>query len=123
MKKVLSGLVLVSVLFGFNNIQNSSNYDVSGKVIRAYKQAGYGRMAREWLFMDIKTKNGVRQIAIAPTFRISNLDIKEGDEVKISGFIPPMWVGVIKACDIYDITQKRDYPICGGYNRSKGVRE
>ena len=60
-------------------------------------------------------------MTIAPTFRISNLPIKEGDEVSVNGFTPLKFSnGVIKAVDIYDMTQKKDYPIsrwgnCGGY--------
>jgi len=114
MKKLLLSLGLIGSLFAFQNIQNSTNYNIQGKVIKAYTQNGYGKMQNQWLFMDIKTKNGIRQIAIAPTFRIPNLDINEGDLVKINGFTPPMFpAGVIKAWDIYDETQKKDYPISG----------
>jgi len=115
MKKfVLFGLVLSS-LFAFRSIEgNYSNYIV-GKVVKAYTQAGFGRWGREWLFMDVKSKDGkVYHIAIAPTFVISNLGINEGDEVKVAGFVPPIFPnGYIKAVNIYDVTQKRDYPITG----------
>ena len=121
MKRFLLSVGLISSLLAFDNIQNNTSYIVEGKVIKAYTQNGYGRMQNQWLFMNIKTSNGViRQIAIAPTFRISNLPIKEGDIVKINGFTPPMFpIGVIKAWDIYDKTQKKDYPISGynGYRR------
>ena len=119
MKKLLLTLSIVGSLFAFNSIstQNTeNNYDVEGKVIKAYTQRGYGRMGSEWLFMDIKAKDGkIYKIAIAPTFRISNLPIKEGDIVKVDGWTPPMFeAGVLKAIDIYDETQKRDYPINDG---------
>ena len=120
MKKLLASLFLVGSLFGFNNVQNNTSYVLEGQVVKAYTQNGYGRMQNQWLFMDVKTKDGIRQVAIAPTFRISNLPIKEGDVVKVNGITPPMFpAGVIKAWDIYDVTQKRDYPISGynGYGR------
>jgi len=114
MKKLLLTTILAGSLFAFNGIQNSASLNVEGQVIKTYKQNGYGRMKREWLFMDIKTKDGMRQVAIAPTFRISNLEIKTGDIVKVNGFTPAMFpIGVIKAWDIYDETQKKDYPISG----------
>ena len=116
MKKLLLIGGLVGSLFGFNNIVNNvnSNY-IEGKVVKAYIKSGYGRKQIQWLFMDVKTKNGIKQVAIAPTFRISNLPINEGDEVKVKGITPPRFpAGVIKAWDIYDITQKKDYPISGG---------
>jgi len=117
MKKLLLSLGLVGSLFAFQNIHNNTNYVLEGKVVKAYTQNGYGRMQNQWLFMEVKTKNGIRQVAIAPTFRISNLGIKEGDIIKVNGFTPPMFpAGVIKAWDIYDVTQHKDYPISGnGY--------
>ena len=120
MKKLLLIGGLVGSLFGFNNIVNNVNsnynYVVEGKVVKAYTQNGYGRRQTQWLFIDVKTKNGIKQVAIAPTFRISNLPINEGDEVKVNGITPLRFpAGVIKAWDIYDITQKKDYPISGGY--------
>jgi len=123
MKKLyLSTLVAVSTLFGFQGIHNNTTYSIEGKVLKAYTQNGYGRMQNQWLFMDVKTDKEKVQIAIAPTFRISNLGIKEGDIVKINGITPPMWpAGVIKAWDIYDVTQKKDYPISGhgGWNERR----
>jgi hypothetical protein len=126
MKKLLLATLIGVGLFGFNSIDgkvntkiqqvqnNSNNYILSGKVRKAYTQTGYGPRGFEWLFMDVETKNGVIKIGIAPTFRISNLPINEGDIVKIDGFTPPYWPkGVIKAWDIYDVTQKKDYPIVG----------
>ena len=115
MKKLLLASMVVLSLFGFNSIQNNVNSNYTGKVIKAYVDKGYGRMEANWLFMDVKTKNGnIIKVAIAPTFKISNLPINEGDEVRVSGFTPYMFPnGVIKAFDIYDITQKRDYPISG----------
>jgi len=115
MKKFVLFILVLSSLFAFRNIEgNYSNY-IIGKVIRAYTKAGFGRWGREWLFMDVKSKdNKVYHIAIAPTFVISNLGIIEGDEVKVAGFVPPIFPnGYIKAVDIYDVTQKRDYPISG----------
>ena len=75
--------------------------------------------------MDIVADNGTTyKIAIAPTLKIANLPIKEGDRVRVDGFTPPMFPeGVIKAVDIYDITQQKDYPISGrnnGYGRCGG---
>ena len=91
-------------------------------------------MGYNWLFMDVKSNNGkIYKVAIAPTCIISNLPIKEGDKVKVEGFIPPVFPSnVTKAVDIYDVTQKRDYPIvgygcgggygngCGGWYRGRG---
>jgi len=119
MNKLFISAVLAGSLFAFNNVQNNTNYVLEGKVVKAYTQNGYGRMQNQWLFMNVKTKDGIRQVAIAPTFRISNLGINEGDIIKVNGFTPPMFpAGVIKAWDIYDETQKKDYPISGnGYRR------
>ena len=119
MKKYIMFVLMSITLFGFNSIQNANpNNSITGKVVRAYVSEGYGKMRHNWLFMDIATKNGIVTVAIAPTFKISNLPINEGDEVRVSGVNPPMFPrGVIKAFDIYDITQKRDYPISGyGYH-------
>jgi len=123
MKKLALSALLALSLFGFDSIKNSQpTPTLKGKVVKAYTQAGYGRHNSEWLFMDVKGNDGkIHKVAIAPTFRISNLPIKEGDEVAVNGFTPPMFSnGVIKAVDIYDMTQKKDYPIsgcgnCGGY--------
>ena len=115
MKKfLLSGIIALS-LFGFNSISNTNpNNSITGKVIKAYTARGFGRMGNDWLFMDVQTKNGTIKVAIAPTFKISNLPINEGDEVRVSGFTPLRFPnGVVKAFDIYDVTQKRDYPISG----------
>ena len=117
MKKII-GLVLLAIsLFGFNSIANPDANAIEGKVIKAYVDRGYGRMGNDWLFMDVKTKNGnIIKVAIAPTFKISNLPINEGDEVKVYGFTPPIFPeNVIKATDIYDVTQNKDYPLWGGY--------
>ena len=117
MKKLLVFSLLTLSLFGFNSIQQTVNNPpvIQGKVIKAYTAPGYGRMESSWLFMNIKDKNGkIIKIAIAPTFRISNLPINEGDEVRVNGFTPPRFPnGVVKAFDIYDITQNKDYPISG----------
>ena len=123
MKKLALSALLALSLFGFDPIKNSQpTPTLKGKVVKAYTQAGYGRMGNEWLFMDVKGNDGkIHKVAIAPTFRISNLPIKEGDEVAVNGFSHPRFSnGVIKAVDIYDMTQKKDYPIsgwgnCGGY--------
>ncbi len=125
MKKFTMLIITAMALFGFNSIQGNTNSQagvIEGKVIKAYTAPGFGRMGNEWLFMDVKGKNGkIYKIAIAPTFRISNLPINEGDEVRVSGFTPPIFpVGVIKATDIYDVTQKKDYPIWGGGYGPKG---
>ena len=120
MKKIVIASLLSLSLFGFNSIVNSNANLIEGKVVKAYVEKGYGRMEANWLFMDVKDKNGKTiKVAIAPTFKISNLPIKEGDDVRVNGFTPPMFSnGVIKAFDIYDVTQKRDYPISGPcYNR------
>jgi len=115
MKKILVLVFVVGSLFAFNSIRGGGNSSViEGKVIKAYTQTGFGRMQNEWLFMDVKSNNKIYHIAIAPTFRIPNLGINEGDIVKVNGFIPPVFSnGYIKAFDIYDITQKKDYPISG----------
>jgi hypothetical protein len=120
MKKILvSGILAAATLFGFNlsnqPVQNSNcGFVIEGKVIKAYTQKGYGPKGFEWLFMDVKTKNKIIKVGIAPTFRISNLPVNEGDIVKIKGFTPPYWpTGVIKAWDIYDESQHRDYVISG----------
>jgi len=123
MKKLALSALLALSLFGFDSIKNSQPVPtLKGKVVKAYTQAGSGRMGNEWLFMDVKGNDGkIYKVAIAPTFRISNLPIKEGDEVSVNGFTPLRFSnGVIKAVDIYDLTQKKDYPIsgwgnCGGY--------
>jgi len=123
MKKLALSTLLALSLFGFDSIKNyQPTPTLKGKVIKAYTQAGYGRHNSTWLFMDVKGNDGkIYKVAIAPTFRISNLPIKEGDEVSVNGFTPPRFSnGVIKAVDIYDITQKKDYPIngwgsCRGY--------
>jgi len=115
MKKILVLVFVVGSLFAFNSIRGGGNSSViEGKVIKAYTQTGFGRMQNEWLFMDVKSNNKIYHIAIAPTFRIPNLGINEGDIVKVNGFIPPVFSnGYVKAFDIYDITQKKDYPISG----------
>ena len=120
--KKLALIVTVGALslFGFNLNLNNQGV-VEGRVIKGYTKAGFGKMGREWLFMDIKDKSGnIRHIAIAPTIKIPNLPIKEQDEVRVNGFTPPMFPqGVIKATDIYDVTQNRDY-IVSGCKRGRG---
>ena len=129
MKKVVISVLVAAGLFGFNfsNASNSNSttnqnqlqeynygYVVEGKVLRAYKAPGFGPRRFEWLFMDVETKNGIVKVGIAPTFRVSNLPINEGDRVRVNGYTPPYWPnGVIKAWDIYDVSQKKDYPIVG----------
>ncbi len=115
MKKFIILIGMVVALFGFDSISNPNSGTIEGKVTKAYTQQGYGKWKKEWLFMDIVSDNGTTyKIAIAPTFRISNLPIKEGDRVKVDGFTPSMFPqGVIKAVNIYDITQQKDYPIAG----------
>ena len=129
MKKLMLLVFLVIGLFGFNSINSDANStypaysgSIKGVVVKAYTQPGFGRWGYEWLFMDVKGNDGkIYQIAIAPTFRIANLPIKEGDVVEVSGFTPPIFpAGVIKAVDIYDVTQKRDYPIWGGFYGPRG---
>ena len=119
MKKLLLFSAIAISLFGFNSIAHhtqgyiDSEDSFSGKVVKAYIANGYGRAQNEWLFMDLKTDSGrVLKVAIAPTFKIPNLPINEGDEVKVSGFTPLHFPnGVIKVVDIFDKTQNRDYPI------------
>ena len=116
MKKLTALLIMALSLFGFNSIhlQNQTPI-IEGKVVKAYTDRGFGRMGNEWLFMDVKTKDGIVTVAIAPTFKIPNLPINEGDEVKVYGFTPPIFPeNIIKATEIYDVTQKRDYPLWGG---------
>jgi hypothetical protein len=46
---------------------------------------------------------------------MSDIGVKEGDEVSIKGYRPPMWPPMlIKAYEIYDYTQNKDYKIKGG---------
>jgi hypothetical protein len=116
MKRLLVTALLGASLFGFNTVNGVSNdsYQIKGKVLKAYIQPGFGRRGVEWLFMDVKTDKGIEKVGIAPTFIISNLPIKEGDIVKVNGITPPIWPrGSIRAWDIYDVTQKKDYPIAG----------
>ncbi|WP_457562436.1 hypothetical protein [Caminibacter pacificus] len=132
MKRLTVVVVLAASLFGFNSVSgiNSDNSSTSnsyyaapllkGKVVKAYVRSGYGPRGYDWLFMDVKTSSGILHVGIAPVFVLSNLPIKEGDEVEIRGFTPPMWPeGSFKALDIYDITQKKDYTIAG-YARGRG---
>jgi len=125
MKRLLIAALLGASLFGFNTVNGVSNdtntssnyyntYQFQGKVVKAYTQPGFGPRGFEWLFMDVRTDKGIVKVGIAPTFIISNLPIKEGDIVKINGITPPVWPsGTIRAWDIYDVTQKKDYPIAG----------
>ena len=116
MKKMLLATLLGVNLFAFNTVNGVSNnsYQMKGKVVKAYTQSGFGRRGVEWLFMDVKTNKSIEKVGIAPTFIISNLPIKEGDIVKVNGITPPVWPsGSIRALDIYDVTQKKDYPIAG----------
>jgi len=125
MKRLLVTALLGASLFAFNTVNGVSNnsntsanyynsYQIEGKMLRAYTQTGFGRRGVEWLVMDVQTKNGIVTVGIAPTFVISNLPIKEGDIVKVKGITPPIWPsGTIRAWDIYDVTQKKDYPISG----------
>ena len=125
MKRFFVATFLGVSLFAFNTVNGVSNnlntsanyynsYQIEGKVIKAYVQSGFGPRGVEWLFMDIQTKNGIVTVGIAPTFVISNLPIKEGDIVRVDGITPPIWPsGTIRAWDIYDVTQKKDYPIVG----------
>ncbi|MEO1927483.1 MAG: hypothetical protein ABGX26_02185 [Nautiliaceae bacterium] len=122
MKKTVLLSMVAAALFGFNSLNNSShsNYqttspNLKGKVIKAYIQPGYGPRGYNWLFMDVKSDNGnVYKVGIAPTFVYSNLPINEGDEVEVSGVTPPTWPSdSIRAWDIYDVTQHKDYPIRG----------
>jgi len=113
MKKVVIFIAIISSLFGFQNIQgeDASNYIV-GKVVKAYTNKGLGRWGREWLFMDVKTGGKVFHVALAPTFKLPNIGINEGDEVKIKWFRPTSFPpGYVKAVEIYDITQKKSYSI------------
>ena len=125
MKRLLVATLLGASLFAFNTVNGVSNnsntsanyynsYQIEGKVLKAYTQPGFGPRGVEWLFMDVKTDKGIVKVGIAPTFIISNLPIKEGDIVKVNGITPPIWPrGSIRAWDIYDVTQKKDYPIAG----------
>ena len=140
MKRLAVAAMLAASLFGFNAINganvnsnqtNSSSYYntpvIKGKVVKAYVQPGYGVRAYDWLFMDVKADNGkIYKIGIAPTFIISNLPIKEGDEVEVRGVTPPRWPSdSIRAWDINDLTQNKDYPITGtarGWGRGPGWR-
>ena len=122
MKKVIFALLAVAALFGFNSISAKDAGVIRGKVVKAYVQRGYGRRGVEWLFMDVKTKDKVYHVGIAPSFVIPNLPVNEGDEVEVRGFTPPYWPNdTVKAWDIYDVTQKKDYPIAG-YGRGLGWR-
>jgi hypothetical protein len=134
MKKLLVAVILGASLFGFNIVYGVSNntntslnyyntYQFQGKVVKAYTQSGFGRRGVEWLFMDVQTDKGIIKVGIAPTFVMSNLPIKEGDIVKIEGITPPIWPkGTIRALDIYDVTQKKDYLI-RGFGRGWRYRE
>ena len=120
-KKFLVWIGLTSLMFGFSSIEGASTSPsstsqsyVRGKVIRAYHRPGFGRAQNKWLFMDIKTPSGIVAVGIAPVFKISNLPIKVGDVVDVRGMRPPLWSpNTFKAWDIYDVTQRRDYPIGG----------
>ena len=133
MKKTVIALIFAASLFGFNAVNgsalnktaNASGFNtpvLKGKVIKAYVRPGYGPRGYDWLFMDVKTASGVVHVGIAPVFVMSNLPVNEGDEVEVSGFTPPVWAeDSFKAIDIYDLTQKKDYPVAG-YGRGCGRR-
>ena len=126
MKRLLVATLLGASLFAFNTVNGVSNnsntsanyyntYQFQGKVVKAYTQPGFGPRGFEWLFMDVQTDKGIVKVGIAPTFIISNLPIKEGDIVRVNGITPPIWPSrSIRALDIYDITQQKNYPIAGG---------
>jgi hypothetical protein len=139
MKRLTVVVILAASLFGFNSVNgintNKSHNNTSvyyntpvlkGKVLKAYVKQGYGPRGYDWLFMDVKTSSGIVHVGIAPVFVLSNLPVNEGDEVEIRGFTPPVWPeGSFKAWDIYDVTQKKDYPIAGyarGLGRGPGWR-
>jgi hypothetical protein len=140
MKRLAVAAMVAVSLFGFNSINNVTTTNnaqtntyyyntpvVKGKVLKAYVQPGYGVRGYDWLFMDVKADNGkIYKVGIAPTFIISNLPVKEGDEVEVRGVTPPNWPDdSIRAWDINDLTQKKDYPITGtarGWGRGPGWR-
>jgi hypothetical protein len=127
--KIGIGVALgATLLFGFNSVAGVNGTTsappttftyagtpaVAGKVVRAYIRRGFGPAGYDWLFMDVQTGGRVVSVGIAPTFVLSNLPIKEGDIVEVWGITPPPWPdNTLRAWEIYDKTQKRDYPVAG----------
>jgi hypothetical protein len=103
MKKIVFFALLSA--FAFANIY-------SGKVMAKYTQTRFGK---NWLVLNLNKNGRFIQVMVAPTSVMSSIGVKVGDNVTIKGFTPPMWPPMlVKAYEIYDNTQNKDYKIKGG---------
>ncbi|TCK06317.1 DUF2202 domain-containing protein [Phorcysia thermohydrogeniphila] len=64
---------------------------VEGKVLKVEKVPGFGRRKVMWWTVDVKTGNGTVKVWLVPVWRYPSINLRPGDEVKVTGFVPPYW--------------------------------
>jgi hypothetical protein len=102
MKKVFF-LLLATFLFG---------EVYTGVVTDKYIQNKFGE---KWLILNLNSQGRFVQVLVAPVSVMNKIGVKTGDKVSVEAYRPPMWPPmVVKAYDIFDNTQNKNYKIKGG---------
>ncbi|SNR65103.1 DUF2202 domain-containing protein [Desulfurobacterium atlanticum] len=77
---------------------------LEGKIIKVYQRKGYGNRKVVWWAAKVKTDSGNIEVAIAPVWLYSSIDLKIGEKVTVTGYVPPFWrinnINGIMACTI-----------------------
>ncbi|ADY73515.1 Protein of unknown function DUF2202 [Desulfurobacterium thermolithotrophum DSM 11699] len=85
-----------------------NNNEITGTVVNVKKVPGFRRQNITWWAVDIQTNSGTVEVRIAPTWWYPTLNINKGNEVRVTGFMPPYWVmrGIngLMACRVEDRT-------------------
>jgi hypothetical protein len=89
-------------------VRKTVNNTLKGKVVAVEQKAGpRGRIT--WWVVKVETPQGIREVYLAPTFRVRNPSISVGDEVEIKYFTPRAWsrMGVegVIACSVNNLSE------------------
>jgi len=81
---------------------------IQGTVANVKQVPGFNRPNITWWAIDVQTATGTVEVRIAPTWWYPTLNIRKGDKVKVTGFIPPFWavkgINGLMACRVEDET-------------------
>ncbi len=94
-----------------------SSGNVEGKVVDVKQLPGYGRRNIYWWTVFVDTGKETVEVRVAPVWWYSNLNIKKGDKVKVTGYRPPYWVfrGLkgLMVCRLEDLDSGAVYDFSG----------
>jgi c(7)-type cytochrome triheme protein len=87
---------------------NQTKNVIQGTVVNVRQTPGFGKPDITWWTIEVQTATGTIEVRVAPTWWYPALNIKKGDKVRVTGFVPFFWgvksINGLMACRVEDET-------------------